>query len=155
MNRIIFVGINNKPGLSALDSSTKTGRVVDDIVEGIENCSGCMSVRDLTAITAINGAANFAFKTNLYDLEYLPKPRTIDMDRAEAVKWKKRIDYSPGRDIVVALGLLVKEAFTLTAVSHIYLMHPAAIFTPRKREEYIKQAVSEINARIIFREVTG
>jgi hypothetical protein len=34
--RIIFVGIHNKPGMKPLDSRTKSGKIIDEVIRGLE-----------------------------------------------------------------------------------------------------------------------
>lgn len=42
--RIIFVGIHNKPGMEPLDSRTKSGKIIDEVIAGLEGRE-CVKIR--------------------------------------------------------------------------------------------------------------
>jgi hypothetical protein len=50
--KVIFVGVHNKPHLKPLDSSTRSGKTIDGIIE------------QLPGIKCV--------KTNLFDVDYMP-----------------------------------------------------------------------------------
>lgn len=56
MQKIVFIGIHNKPGKSPFCSTTRTGKIVDEIIEKLKEIG------------------KFSFeKTNLYPVDYMPE----------------------------------------------------------------------------------
>lgn len=126
--RVIFVGVHNKPGKTPLDSSTLTGRTVDAIASLLPEFE--------------------IVKSNLHDLEYLPTERLMTV-----TAWRKRVKYKRG-DIVVALGAQVAWDFSRNHGSQIpipYLMvhHPAKRMSGGTRERYIQETVALIKRQAI------
>lgn len=128
--RCIFVGIHNKPGKSPLDSSTRSGKVIDVIIRNLPEFD--------------------CHKTNLHDLEYLPEDSKV-LWTDTFTSWRKRAGIKPGevigRDvIVVCLGGYVQQMFRRIPGHYniLKLGHPSS---PRSREKglaYISQAISKI-----------
>jgi hypothetical protein len=119
--KCFFVGMHNKPGMVPLDSKTRTGRVIDQIIEQLP-------------FTCV--------KTNLCEVPYMPETETIDT-YAEA--WHQK--YAPGEnDIVVTLGSWVKTRFKKRNHRLIFLGHPAGVFGPKTRLDYIVKSIAKIKA---------
>lgn len=126
--RVIFVGVHNKPGKTPLDSSTLTGRTVDAIASLLPEFE--------------------IVKSNLHDLEYLPKDRLLTV-----TEWRRRVKYKRG-DIVVALGAQVAWDFARNHGSQIrfpYIQaeHPAKVMSSGDRERYVLRIVELIKRQAI------
>lgn len=79
--KIYFVGIHNKPGMKPLDSKTKSGKIIDQIISQFPDCE--------------------CIKTNLCDIDYFPIDR-FEI-REECQKWNET--YGAKEDsIIVLLG---------------------------------------------------
>lgn len=115
-----FVGMHNKPGMYPLDSRTKSGKIIDAIIEELPI---------------------FCFKTNLCEIEYFPK------DKEEITKgnmlWSDK--YQPNSDsIIVLLGYWTQKNFELKKGKIIKLPHPASCFGNLKKEVYVENALNKI-----------
>lgn len=124
--KVIFVGIHNKPGKGPLDSSTKTGAIIDSIIKNIQGAT-CV-------------------KSNLFNDLVIP-PKT-----AHGFHWLHWIktNYTPG-DIVVLLGNDVVKHWpgTLPHENVLKFGHPAGLrFTKVTAAEYIENTSFEINTLI-------
>jgi hypothetical protein len=124
--RVIFVGVHNKPGKSPLDSSTLTGRTVDAIASGLEDFE--------------------VVKSNMHDMECLPVDRTNSIS-----DWRRRVKYKR-TDIVVALGAQVAWDFarhhpSTIAISYIHIAHPAKRMSSVNREMYIRETIEWIKRK--------
>jgi hypothetical protein len=123
MSRVIFVGLHNKPGMEPLDSQTKSGKLVDFIS------------------LSLKSKGRGIVKTNLYNVEYLPKGKEANdlaFDWIERVKLYKE-------DTVVLLGKIVQEKFPkLPLVKIIKVEHPAKRRTSEALTQYIQSTVDEI-----------
>lgn len=125
--RVIFVGVHNKPGKTPLDSSTLTGKTVDIIAQGL----GGFEI----------------IKSNMHDFDYLPVDRTNSISA-----WRRRVEYKR-TDIVVALGAQVGWDFarhhpSTIAISYIQVHHPAKRMSVKEREQYIQGVIASIKNRI-------
>lgn len=120
--RIIFVGIHNKPGLAPLDSSTRSGKLIDRIIA------------EMPGVQVV--------KSNLYDLDYLPDPPT----GADVVRdWAARVYYDPNTDVAVSLGDNVHFAFLIAKKFHyVRLAHPSSIWAKGRRDKYVLSALELI-----------
>ena len=121
-NRIIFVGVHNKPNTPPLDSSTKSGKLIDRIIERID-CE--------------------ALKTNLFDVEYYPK--NISERVSLVQKWADT--HNPQKnDVIVILGGLVRKSFPLLHYPQpIYIHHPSSVWSKTAKAVYVKNTVSIIH----------
>ena len=118
--RVIFVSMFNKPNKQPLDSSTKTGKVIDRIIKQIP--ATCV-------------------KSNLCDIDYFPKDkRLIWMCNLE---WNN-IQQPTSDTIIVLLGRWVRENFLLTNANIIKVPHPAGIFGTKNKDEYVDDVVEKI-----------
>lgn len=130
---IFFVGIHNKPGKAALDSSTKTGRIIDIII---------------TQVQALHTRDKLTFhKTNLYNLDYLPIPGKID-----GSMWALRVGYgNKPDDCAILLGkecvLRIKGFFSDGDV--LCLGHPGHLPTREQEDQYITNSIDQIRKFLI------
>lgn len=126
---IFFVGIHNKPGMKPLDSQTKTGKIIDFIINWFNN---------------LNIGLDIA-KTNLCEVEYLPDD--ADQIKRAAVLWHEKNPTKSG-DIIVTLGKWVQENFigpvTPSYVKKVELPHPGMVFGRIKQEQYIYKGIIAI-----------
>jgi hypothetical protein len=128
-SKIIFVGIHNKPNKSPLDSSTLSGKRVDEIIKNIEHRIKCV-------------------KSNLYEVEYLPKDKVEKVFLIE--RWFLKY-WEDQNDIVVLLGNIVHHSFpkdTIPCIMVSPIPHPSLQFSKIKPIEYINSAVIQINNKI-------
>lgn len=128
--RVIFVGIHNKPGKTALDSSTRSGKVIDSIIRNLPEFD--------------------CHKTNLHDLDYMPMDNQVQWQDT-FTDWRKRAGIKPGqiigRDvIVVCLGGYVQQMFRrMPGYSNILkVTHPAVVRSKENSLKYIGQAIAKI-----------
>ena len=125
---VYFVGMHNKPGKLPLDSNTKTGKIIDEIISGIK--SNCV-------------------KTNLCEVEYhqieLVNQAEIDV---KAKEWHYK--YKPkDEDVIVLLGNWVKENFEWNfgkkLKNTVELFHPASFKVRGNKSQYVSDAIKLIN----------
>jgi len=123
--KIIFVGVHNKINTIPLCSSTKSGKLIDRIINELQK-------KEIV-------------KTNLYNKEYLPEQK----DKSELAKdWYKRIK-PDSKDIIVLLGAEVNKHFNNDKnLKTISLAHPSSIWSNKLMNEYVFNAVKEINNHI-------
>lgn len=130
--KIIFVGIHNKPGKAPLDSSTLTGKVIDEF------------------ILVMGGKC---IKSNLYDQETFPtiNRRNIGAQMGHIADWQKRVNYQP-EDLIVCLGELVagifrywKKAEATHDAKIMHIPHPAAQRSNTDQRNYISQSIIKIS----------
>lgn len=126
LQRIIFVGVHNKPGMRPLDSKTKSGKLIDRIAEEVYSKS-----REIK-------------RTNLFDVDYFPKRYEIDglvLDFIERVELTQH-------DCVVLLGAYVHKHFPKLLLKTIKLPHPSSQWSHEDMNSYVKRAVREIEASL-------
>lgn len=116
--RVIFVGMHNKPHKSPLCSSTKSGKLVDRIADGITH-----------------------IKSNLYDVDFYPKSE--QQKRELAIDWIIRVDPAE-KDIIVLLGAEVHKNFVHESKRIIKIAHPASQFSHEQMNEYVLKARTKI-----------
>lgn len=120
--KVIFVGIHNKPGMTPLDSQTRSGKVIDRVIAQLPGVE-CL-------------------KSNFIDLDHYPD------DAHDVVKyflqWEKRVDYKK-EDLVVALGDKVQDFFRQVEVVHMATRHPS-----RMSHEHIHNAIGRVIAATKF-----
>lgn len=121
---VYFVGMHNKVGMTALDSRTKTGKVIDRIIEQFKDVSDIEFV-----------------KTNLCDTDYLPEETAV-----HAGQWHAKFKPT-GNDVVVTLGRWVKVNFHYSGQRVIQAKHPAGVFGPSNTDEYISDLCMQIIAK--------
>lgn len=131
--KIIFVGIHNKPGKQPLDSSTRTGKIIDEF------------------ILVIGGQC---VKSNLFDQETFPEiSKDLSRQMGHVADWAKRVDYKCG-DLIVCLGELVYVIFRYwrghevpaeQRPNIIHISHPAAPKNKASERIYISQSILKIS----------
>lgn len=120
MKRVIFVGVHNKPGKEPLDSSTVSGKRIDNIIKNLTDCK--------------------CIKSNLFEIERQPIAGEQD-DLIE--KWFIKY-WESANDICVLLGNQVQYSFPKIPVRIIRLAHPSLQYSKVTPTEYINNAVKLI-----------
>jgi hypothetical protein len=123
--RAFFVGMHNKPGMEPLDSRTMTGKVIDLIAKRLDQCQ--------------------CIKTNLCDVDYFPKD-IVEINKM-ALEWHKKYQPTQG-DIIVLLGGWVKKHFWYDNLNVVSITHPAGVYGPTNKKEYITKSVVKIVLQI-------
>lgn len=119
--KVIFVGMHNKPGKTPLDSSTKSGKLIDRIIEGIKPIE--------------------YLKTNLYNVDYYPKQNDLKIELATI--WLNTIHVSKD-DIIVLLGTEVHKNYLRCLGKIIEIAHPSSKRSHDAMDEYVKDAIDKI-----------
>jgi len=123
--RILFVGIHNKPYLKPLCSSTKTGKLVNRIIENLPK-----------GIEVV--------KTNLCNVDTFPNQEDIVAHNDEWY-WTYLPNYD---DIIVLLGAFVHDNFRFDSDNIIKIAHPASKRSHNDMEEYVIRSVDKIKSNI-------
>jgi len=127
--RVIFVGIHNKPGMNPLDSKTKTGKLIDRIIERLsENTE--------------------ALKTNLCDCVHF----VTDLPELykQCVGWHVRIRPEDS-DVIVLLGAWVHKNFWYDGLNVVKLAHPASKRSHLEMNCYVNDALVKIALAVKIR----
>lgn len=120
--KIFFVGIHAKPKMQPLDSRTKSGKVIDKIIEAFP--------------------ANECIKTNLCNIENMPEWADIPNHNAH---WHS-VNKPTKQDIVVLLGAFTQSNFERRGLNTINLPHPASVFySGKNNNDYVERAISKIS----------
>ena len=119
--RIIFVGLHNKGNLMPLDSSTKTGKLVNRIINGLP--------KHLEIV-----------KTNLFDVSYLPLGDEV-IDLSYEWYWKH---LPVDDDIIVLFGGIVHKSFIHNVENLIKVAHPASKWSHQEKDEYVADTITRI-----------
>lgn len=119
--RVIFVGIHQKPYKQPLDSSTKTGKIIDEVIGKLKTN---VVVR----------------KTNLYDQDHMPDTIYEKIHLAKEWHDKNQVELF---DVVVLLGKEVQENYLQYGEYTICVNHPASIYTGKNK--YIQNLAESIN----------
>lgn len=126
MRKVFFIGVHNKPGLTPLCSSTRSGKVIDRIIEKVN--AKC-------------------YKTNFIDdTSRPPKLSPLEMVKF-GLDWIFRTQYKGG-DAVVFLGKWVQEYFPhwlLMGSNIVEVNHPAYPKSKEAIEDYIQDTADQIN----------
>lgn len=123
--KIIFVGVHNKPGMSPLSSKSRSGKLIDKIIELLPGME-CV-------------------KTNLYDVEHFPTKGEKHLLR---IDFLTRVDYCT-HDVVVLLGAIVhRECPLMTVKQTIKIAHPSGQWSHEAQAGYVKNAVFLISKNI-------
>jgi len=119
ITRVIFVGLHNKPGMKPLDSKTKSGKLIDRIIEKCRRHG--MNV----------------LKTNLFDIDRLPLKEEI---QSLSFDWIERTELYKG-DIIVLLGAMTHEHFPKLPMDKtpIKVAHPASKRSHVEMDEYVEK----------------
>lgn len=127
--RIIFVGVHNKPDMEPLDSRSKSGKLINRVIYGLQIEVGLFEAEFI--------------KTNLFHptITWFP----ADANRIiEVYNWITR-NRVKDDDIVITLGHIVNEAFRKAKVESIKLGHPSGVWSNLKQEEYIINACIKVS----------
>jgi len=122
--RIIFVGIHNKPMKRPLDSSTKSGILIDRCIRALRP-KECV-------------------KTNFFDIDYLPKLND-DIIHKSYLEWNNRVDvYS--EDVVVLLGAITHKCWENYSPPYkiIKVGHPSSVWSIEKKIWYVNNIVEKV-----------
>ena len=124
--RVIFVGMNNKLGMSPLDSRSRSGKTIDKVIAHLEGFD--------------------CIKSNLYDS--LSWPYWLPADPKAAPKWAERVGFTQ-RDIAVLLGKDVQGRFSFYSSVEGYkrfvqVAHPAARKVSADEIKYINETAVSI-----------
>lgn len=106
--------------MAPLDSQTKTGKIVDEVIAA------------LSPIVCI--------KSNLFDLNHLP----IAWSNKDVFKWKERVQYNPDMDVVFTLGAVVgttMEKVFGNQKGMIQVAHPSSLWAKEKREKWVDDII--------------
>ncbi len=122
--KIIFVGLHNKPNKTPLDSSTRSGKLIDRI---------------------INEGGFDAGKTNLFDVDAMP---IIDNDKARLLKIFQHRNRLNKSKLFILLGNDVNKYFPQHFFRFISIYHPASRRSHQQMNDYVKDAIKKINAAI-------
>ena len=118
--RIIFVGLHNKKGMKPLDSSTKSGKLIDRI--------------------EIELPINVE-RTNLFDVDYLPYHKEERQELSKEWFWT----HLPcPDDVVVLLGGIVHKSFSHNVENLIKVAHPASKWSHQEKDEYVADTITRI-----------
>ena len=121
---VFFVGMNNKRGMTPLDSRTRSGKTIDSIADKID--ARCI-------------------KTNLFEKDYLPNKEELVF---VGKQWHEK--YKPGsQDVIVLLGTWVETNFERpTCCSVVTIPHPASFLANRDKNKYIQTAIEKIRENL-------
>lgn len=108
--KIVFVGIHNKPGLKPLDSSTVTGKIVDEIISHFPD-------------------VEFE-KQNIFPVDYLP------LEAEERAKYLDAFKIEPGTHYI-GLGKIPGESLSFITENTSRVFHPS--FVNRKGKRFKKE----------------
>lgn len=118
MKRVIFVGLHNKPGMKPLDSRTKSGKLIDRVIEKCRHLG--MNI----------------LKTNLYDVDKMPGMDEMDNLQFD---WVERVELFKD-DVVVLLGAKVHDNFPdLPLLIPIKVAHPASKRSRVDMNDYVEK----------------
>ena len=123
--KVIFVGIHNKPHLTPLCSSTKSGKLINRII------------RQLPQYVKYE-------KTNLFDVDYFPE---FDQMRGLAKEWYY-LNMPEEDDVIVLLGAIVHKQFIFNDLKILKLAHPSSIWSMPNQDRYVDNANSKIKSMI-------
>jgi hypothetical protein len=119
---VIFVGIHNKPDLMPLCNSTRSGKLIQRIINRIPEFE--------------------VQKTNLFDTDYFPAFEDME---ALAKDWYYRVEYDLNKDIVILLGATVHERFVDIGFDKILkYAHPSSKRSIVDKDRYVTQIVRDI-----------
>lgn len=125
VQRVIFVGLHNKPGMKPLDSRTKSGKLIDRIIEQLRHKG--MNI----------------LRTNLFDVDEVPA--VSEMDKL-AFDWIERVELYK-EDIIVLLGQMVHDNFPkIPLIKVIKVAHPASKRSHVDMNDYVDKTVNIITA---------
>lgn len=121
--KVIFVGLHNKPGMKPLDSKSKSGKLIDRIIDPLR----------------YKGFK--VLKTNLFDVDYVPLPDEMD---SLCFEWIERTELFKD-DVVVLLGQMVHDNFPeIPLINTIKIAHPASKRSHVEMDSYVEKTIELI-----------
>lgn len=122
MRRLIFVGMHNKPHITPLCLSTKSGKLINRIINNFDYIP--------------------CIKTNLYDIDYYP---TKEDKHVLALDWIDRVKPKEN-DIIILLGAEVHTNFIMNYdLAIIKIAHPASKRSHIEMADYVVKTIGKIN----------
>ena len=119
---VIFVGVHNKSDTNPLCKFTKTGKLLQRVIDQLPN----MEFK----------------KTNLFNIDHFPN--TQDDTGMLARDWWWRVQLEPD-DIIILLGAVVHKHFDSgRGWKTLKFGHPARVWSKKKQEEYVQKMVKAI-----------
>jgi len=120
--RVIFVGIHNKPDTPPLCSTTRTGKLIDRVIDQI----------DIECL-----------KTNLFDDDSIPKEPYLIVQHL--VIWFYK-NMPINGEVIVLLGKDAQKNFVnAIGMKVLNFPHPASIRSNYKKDLYVNSMVKAIN----------
>ncbi len=120
--KVIFVGVHNKPNTNPLCIFTKTGKLLQKVIDK------CPKIEFV--------------KSNLFDIDHFPTP---DDDMGMLARdWWWRISLEPS-DIIILLGAMTQKYFQRRkGWKTLRFGHPASVWSKEKQVDYVNKMVNEI-----------
>lgn len=122
--RVIFVGHHDKPNTPPLSRLTKSGKLLQRVIEKLPDIE--------------------FMKSNLYDIDHYPNSED---DRFELeLDWHYRINPNP-KDLIILLGADTHKHFLYDKTLAITLKfaHPASKRSYKSMDEYVDKMINAIN----------
>lgn len=119
--RIIFVGVHNKPNLPPLCPSTKTGKLINRIINKLP--------KNIEIV-----------KTNLFNVDYFPENKDM-INLSYEWYWS---NLPTNEDIIILLGLITHRQFKHDVDNLIKIDHPASKRSHDDMDRYVLDTVSKI-----------
>jgi hypothetical protein len=132
--KVFFVGLHNKPHKTPLCSSTKSGKLIDRIINQVFNRNG------------VDGAK--WVKTNLFDVDFYPT--NDDENWGRATEWWERNKDVEETDLIVLLGAAVHRDF-VNCPYHVHILevaHPASKRSHVDMNEYVYDVSAKIREHL-------
>jgi hypothetical protein len=121
--KIFFVGMHNKPGKHALDDTTRTGKIVNEIIH-----------------RSLMDPAIFE-KTNFSDTDKLPREDEMDWHMQNYLERTK----PQAGDLFILLGSWVRFYFKKpTGTRIIPVRHPSSFIGRTDKEKYITEVLERL-----------
>lgn len=124
VRKIIFVGLHNKPDKMPLCKSTKSGKLIERIIDPLRH-------RGIKVL-----------KTNLFDVDHVPNRERMN---ELAFDWIERVKLFKD-DIVVLLGQMVHDNFPDLPVKTIKIAHPASKRSHVEMDKYVSDTIDKIKS---------
>lgn len=124
--KVIFIGMHNKEGKEPLDSTTKSGAIIDRIIDGLAGIE--------------------VLKTNMWDVHEFPP---VEWQIALSCEWWRKVSVSSD-DVIVLLGAIVHRNFDYRKErcdNVLKIAHPSSCNYRSKHdtEKYIASSIEAIN----------
>ena len=120
--KVIFVGVHNKPDTNPLCIFTKTGKLLQRIIDRLPGVE--------------------FIKSNLFDIDHFPNH--LDDKRMLTGDWWYRIRPEP-EDLIILLGSCVHKDFeNRYEMKVLKYGHPSGVWSKEKQIDYVNKMVKEI-----------